>query len=748
MKSTWMFRDQVGAISQWFEGWNTCEQSVALYSLLKKLCPAQARFLALVLEQSYAPCHDLKLQEQEANDPAYISSLSHESKDRAVAYLLSHLPLLYPGNEEAKFQYLSLIPKVLAHSIENSVHIEESRQLLSYSLIHPAITMEDRRSLSQWLRHLEDRISNCSHFLNDALNHYNNNSNVNNNQQQQSLHNGHHVTTGVDLQGDGHNGLLNTWCSLPRDGDLLTPVGMNGRLNGLGSHSLPPGFGGTHVPLHHMNSAPPLGSFTQVSQSLPPSCLSGGGGLHSPPNYTTTALHLNQGAFPSPEEPTPGDWLCCDVAQSPPGGAKEPPHAPLSPQSSVTSSGSGSESHADEHKTGFNSDCSGMKDVPAWLKSLRLHKYAHLFSKMSYEEMLNLSETQLESQHVTKGARHKIILSVVKLRERPALLQQLEKEVQEGGSLKGVLSELRGLIQTPIRSYNGPPSLALNACQEEEGDRSPSPTSPTLFQQPNYFGDLAGMFTRVMGKVCANLLVSSRPENECFNMFVMLIDKCLSHEAFTPTHKRRLFSWKQQVQKVWHPLPPRRTLDSRQPKGKWLSPPGNTTSSSTTSNGNGTNSVPGDYTPSSLANGSSSSPGGVLRTRRLTPQQQFPSSVGGVRPLTRQHAFLQHSGSNPGGLPPPHRSPLSSLVIKRPSLQDHLKPHVAVQRTHSAPVSFNPLAASVLMGKPMEDMSNDPELNTRLESLCLSMTEHALGALDENMDSSSNIGNKENAKQL
>lgn len=66
-------------------------------------------------------------------------------------------------------------------------------------------------------------------------------------------------------------------------------------------------------------------------------------------------------------------------------------------------------------------------DVPSWLKGLRLHKYAHLFSLLTYEEMLALTEEQLEVQQVTKGARHKIALSILRLRERPTLLAQLEK---------------------------------------------------------------------------------------------------------------------------------------------------------------------------------------------------------------------------------------------------------------------------------------------------------------------------------
>lgn len=37
-------------------------------------------------------------------------------------------------------------------------------------------------------------------------------------------------------------------------------------------------------------------------------------------------------------------------------------------------------------------------DVPTWLKSLRLHKYAALFSTMTYDEMMSLTEEQLEAQ--------------------------------------------------------------------------------------------------------------------------------------------------------------------------------------------------------------------------------------------------------------------------------------------------------------------------------------------------------------
>lgn len=71
--------------------------------------------------------------------------------------VLTHLPLLKPGNTEAKGEYMRLLPRILAHTIEHGHHLEESRQLLSYALIHPATSLEDRAALALWLNHLEER---------------------------------------------------------------------------------------------------------------------------------------------------------------------------------------------------------------------------------------------------------------------------------------------------------------------------------------------------------------------------------------------------------------------------------------------------------------------------------------------------------------------------------------------------------------------------------------------------------------
>lgn len=101
----------------------------------------------------------------------------------------------------------------------------------------------------------------------------------------------------------------------------------------------------------------------------------------------------------------------------------------------------------------------GMGHIGVWLKSLRLHKYFWLFTNMSYEQMLEMSEEYLENLGVTKGARHKLVLCIQKLVERVPLLQQMEKELIEGAKpLKSFLDELTNIVVTPMRPINSVPN--------------------------------------------------------------------------------------------------------------------------------------------------------------------------------------------------------------------------------------------------------------------------------------------------
>lgn len=107
----------------------------------------------------------------------------------------------------------------------------------------------------------------------------------------------------------------------------------------------------------------------------------------------------------------------------------------------------------------------GFLDVPTWLKTLRLHKYSYLFTTLSYDEMLQLTEDRLAEQGVTKGARHKLALSIQKLQQRYTTLLNLEKDLlqssregnqpslftQSSALLTNTLDDLKAILCTPLK---------------------------------------------------------------------------------------------------------------------------------------------------------------------------------------------------------------------------------------------------------------------------------------------------------
>ncbi|XP_043553636.1 protein Smaug homolog 1 isoform X4 [Chiloscyllium plagiosum] len=609
-----MFRDQVGVLAGWFKGWNECEQTVALLSLLKRVSRTQARFLQICLEHSLSDCTELHILEGEANDPAFINQWHQESKDKVVMLLLTHLPLLKPGNIEAKIEYMKLLPKILAHSIENNQHIEESRQLLSYALIHPATSLEDRNALAMWLNHLEDRTSNY----------------------------------GNQTRG--------------------RPDSMD--------------FGQTLYYHQRQNSDDKLNGWQSLRDS---------------------GICVSASNWPDKNQ------------------ACENGHLPLYSSTSVP--------------TTINTiGTSTTTNVPAWLKSLRLHKYAALFSQLTYEEMMALTEVQLEAQHVTKGARHKIVLSIQKLKERQNVLRSLEKDILEGGNLRNALQELHQMILTPIKAYNF--SHTQNSSEQNQDLNSQSSlmnSDNTLgsglpdakdsaaggIQQQNVTGcegesggatvpegDLPGQFTRVMGKVCTQLLVS-RPDEENISSYLQLIDKSVGHEAFTETQKKRLLSWKQQVQKLFRSFPRKSLLDmpSYRQQRSW------------------------GFSQSNSLPAAGSVGGGV--GRRTQRQFQMPPR----NMPTARLGLMGHSGL----MGAPQRSAASNPAILKQGRQNlwfanpggsnsmPSRTHSSVQRTRSLPVHTSPQTMLMFQQQEFQVPVTEPDINNRLESLCLSMTEHALG---------------------
>ncbi|XP_023033767.1 protein Smaug isoform X2 [Drosophila willistoni] len=219
-----LFCEQVTTVTNLFEKWNDCERTVVMCALLKRLRYPSLKFLQYSIDnnltqnlgtsqtnlssvvidinannpaylqnllnayKTFQPCDVLDVMSSSSSDkdsmPCYGSDFQitttaqcderklYARKEDILHEVLNMLPLLKPGNDEAKLSYLTLIPVAVKDTMQQIVPTELVQQIFSYLLIHPAISSEDRRSLNVWLRHLEDHIqaaaagiTNCSYFL-------------------------------------------------------------------------------------------------------------------------------------------------------------------------------------------------------------------------------------------------------------------------------------------------------------------------------------------------------------------------------------------------------------------------------------------------------------------------------------------------------------------------------------------------------------------------------------------------------
>jgi len=103
---------------------------------------------------------------------AFVSSLcvAGEPVDMAstVTCLLHCLPLLRTGNAPAKAAYLHVLPTVLRRSTDTGLYLPDCQQILSYALIHPAISGDELIPLNAWQPQLQDDVSRVSseHVIN------------------------------------------------------------------------------------------------------------------------------------------------------------------------------------------------------------------------------------------------------------------------------------------------------------------------------------------------------------------------------------------------------------------------------------------------------------------------------------------------------------------------------------------------------------------------------------------------------
>lgn len=356
------FCEQLNDIQQRFQKWDSCEKTVALYYLMVGLPFGNARFLQHALQQCISAVDTLETKklEQNANDSKVILNFLVEQPQVALSLLLSHLPLLKPGNKESAKCYLKVIKQILFQFITPPLKIyNECVEIMSYVYIHPAFSNEDKKSFRNLLKQVLSKVS----------------------------------------------------------------------------------------PDNFVHSPPTESSDEAISPN---------------PDSKENIKRLNRRS--NSLTPTP------DIA-SPKLPSKPRSYSLCSEKllSTTVSNMLASKSETRLQDLILMNNLPAMKSIVSWLKSLRLHKYSWIFNNLTYCHMINLTDETLQAIGITKGARHKLLLSIAKLKERSAMLADLESEVMNGGEINNAMKKLKNVLQTP-----------LEICGENE--------------------DLSSQFVKVMGK--------------------------------------------------------------------------------------------------------------------------------------------------------------------------------------------------------------------------------------------------------
>ncbi|KAL0579754.1 Flap-structured DNA-binding and RNA-binding protein [Marasmius crinis-equi] len=98
-----------------------------------------------------------------------------------------------------------------------------------------------------------------------------------------------------------------------------------------------------------------------------------------------------------------GNWRSAPTAR---GSSKA---TPSKPKSTASSSSAAAAAVSPTTRPEDDVDPELLKDIPAWLKTLRLHKYTDAFKGMTWQDMVVLDEDQLEKMGVTAlGARRRL----------------------------------------------------------------------------------------------------------------------------------------------------------------------------------------------------------------------------------------------------------------------------------------------------------------------------------------------------
>ncbi|XP_034832593.1 protein Smaug [Maniola hyperantus] len=513
------FYEQLGGVAGMFEQWGTCERTVVACALARRVPWPGLRLVQRAVEAALQNHVEDERLERDANDETLLASLlaaradeDDEEDGERLRQLLTMLPLLRTDNERAKNVYVAATPALVQRCVDaprRTPAPDLCRQLLSYLLVHPAFTVHDQRTLTQWLRYLENhmsgnrntetvwqqRIDSC--LLPDT-NIWTNNSifrrTIGKNVEFRGvLDTDSHSYTDILQESFSKNGRD---VDLSLDGDMLNFDAAVAQPKSQRSNSL----------------TPPSSNFMQISSSA--ENLSDEPFVQKPRSFSLSSEH--------------------SLSQL----------RPISVMYGTT----GSETRLDDLRSNNYTEHPGMSTVAQWLKSLRLHKYVWLFTNISYEQMMAIDEKYLEKLGVTKGARHKILLSIKKLSDRVSILEGVQAELSSStGSVLRALERLRGVLLSPMQPASELPAAIVTALDLASKCLSSTAGAPSASD--------------------------GEPEPvDPMSLHCWLIEKALHHEAFgTPEIQSAL-------RRLRHRLPPRQFFHlvgdapHRRLKHRWRAP--------------------------------------------------------------------------------------------------------------------------------------------------------------------------------
>ncbi|XP_055702993.1 protein Smaug isoform X2 [Phlebotomus papatasi] len=756
-----VFCEQMGTVTTLFEQWNECERTVMLYALLKRVPFANLKFLQLSIEyniaQNYNSQSRLQILESNSNNGVFLAKLlgaykggksdaqdsviyeadayealgKRERKEDILSELLTYLPLLKPGNEDAKAVYMAIVPIAVEDAVRQLVPAELVQQILSYLLIHPAVTNDDRRSLGHWMHNLEEYISSpysSKSQSNCLLDANGGSTNSSTSTLWQSPATGKGECGGGKWGGvfcdDGATPLKDFRKTIGKNVEFKA-TGGGGPLYETPSDDQDVSFSknGTEIldfdDENKSNTKIAFESLTLRDLLAVPSFLDGAAAVLKTRRSNSLTTAAGQAATAS----SASAENLAQMMQKPRSFSLTTVESAHGVQSLTAG---GSETRLDDFRPSsikHPAHQSGMSGIGQWLKSLRLHKYVWLFTNITYEQMMDITEEHLQNLGVTKGARHKLVLCIQKLRERHSRLLEIEKGLlQDQTFLTPALEELANVVLTPMKPVN-------------------------------HYGkdDVAAQLYKVI-ELIAGLLVSraaaGQGDEESTGAFMWVLEKALHNDAFVAqTNQLKEFKYKMSKIKMQFGLSANsskghysKTPISTMGKTRWTPSAKPHKSSDKCSRKNSTGTIP--CYPLSLQQTPYPDPdpkyhpvhhGAPQHHHHQTPNHYSKSSsypnFTTSKPNLPQHAFPTQT------TPTYHRHSLNSLMgAKNYFNKENVQRTPAASATSAAPTFSSVLGqqnstettkpASKEVGKSAK--STIGEINSRLEFLCLQMTEQAI----------------------